>query len=199
MGIVLLDIGNVIVDVDFLRFCMSVSPDGESGAEKLFLRYCASEEKNRFDRGLAAPGEFISGMARDPDIKLMPTFELKMSWQDIFSLKEGSSDAVDQIRQKHRVWIMSDTDPLHFAFLINSFKVLKLAERYFLSYEHGWLKRQPQAFREVLAAAKGKPASDFILLDDRQENCRSAESCGIRAHRFTTWPRALDAVREWES
>ncbi|NTU98202.1 MAG: haloacid dehalogenase, partial [Chlorobiaceae bacterium] len=114
-------------------------------------------------------------------------------------LKPGVAEAAARLQQRHTLWIMSDTDPLHFVYLLDNIPVLKLATRFWLSYEHGWLKRESEAFREVLAAEADRPASDFILLDDREDNCRSAESCGIAAHRFTAWPRALDAVREWES
>ncbi|NTV99339.1 MAG: haloacid dehalogenase [Chlorobiaceae bacterium] len=199
MGVVLLDIGNVIVDVDFHRFCLAVSIDGEQCAETLFRRYCSSEEKNRFDRGLIAPGEYLGLIARDPEVRPMPSGELKELWQDIFSPKKGVEEAVELLRQKHRLWIMSDTDPLHFVFLLNNFPVLKQAERYWLSYEHGRLKSQPESFIEVLNGEVQRSAADFMLLDDREDNCRSAESCGIRAHRFTAWPLALEDVRMWES
>jgi glucose-1-phosphatase len=197
MGIVLLDIGNVIVDVDFHRFCRSASREGERGAEWIFRRYCQSEEKLDFDRGLIAPRTYLAMMAGDPSVRPMSGGELRFLWQDIFSPKKGTVEAVEQLREKHHLWIMSDTDPLHFAFLLNSFPVLKRAERYLLSYEHGWLKRDPEAFLMVPAISRGMVASDFMMIDDREENCRCAESCGIRAHLFNGWKPALDAVREW--
>ena len=36
MSIVLLDIGNVLVDVDFMTFCRKVSRNGEVGAEAIY-------------------------------------------------------------------------------------------------------------------------------------------------------------------
>ncbi|NTV06502.1 MAG: haloacid dehalogenase [Chlorobiaceae bacterium] len=192
MGIILLDIGNVIVDVDFGAFCRAVSRDGEEGAEAIFSRYCISEEKLLFDKGLIAPLDYLGMMAGDPEIRSMPLNELEAAWQNIFTLKEGVAKAIGRLREKHAIWIMSDTDPLHFSFLLNNFPVLKQAERYLLSFEHGYLKREPEFFRELLAAEPERDAREFILIDDREENCRCAEACGIRTHLFIDWPLALD-------
>jgi len=195
MSIMLLDIGNVIVDVDFLRFCRSVARDRESGAALVFDRYCASELKNRFDSGLVAPFDYLGMIAGDPDTRSMPLLELKTAWQDIFSPKPEAGDAVRQLRENHTLWIMSDTDPLHVTFLFNRCQELKLAERYWFSFEHGRLKREREAFLEVLAAS-GRPAEEFILIDDRADNCGSAETCGIRTLLFRNWPETLDRLKD---
>ncbi len=194
MGIILLDIGNVIVEVDFNRFCSSVSRHGAAGAERLFNRYCVSEVKLRFDKGLVAPAEYLSMMAGDPDIRRMPVNELKTAWQDIFTLKEGIEDALLRFRDRHAIWITSDTDPLHFTFLLNNFPVLKQADRYLLSYEHGYLKREPGAFHQILGSVCSRQPDEFLLIDDREDNCRCADACGIPAHLFTGWPRAFEEL-----
>ncbi|NTW82757.1 MAG: haloacid dehalogenase [Chlorobiaceae bacterium] len=192
MGIILLDIGNVIVDVEFKKFCSSVSRHGAAGAERLFNRYCVSEVKLRFDKGLVAPSEYLAMMAGDPEIRRMPINELKTAWQDIFTLTDGIEDAIQRLRKRHAIWITSDTDPLHFTFLLNNFPVLKQASRYLLSYEHGYLKREPGAFTEILGTVFSRQPDEFLLIDDREDNCRCAEACGIRAHLFTGWPRVFE-------
>ncbi|MCF8384087.1 MAG: haloacid dehalogenase [Chlorobium sp.] len=193
MSIILLDIGNVIVDVDFQRFCRSVARDRESGAARIFDRYCTSELKSRFDRGLVAPFDYLGLIAGDPDTQPMPLRDLKTAWQDIFSPKPEAGDAVRRLRENHALWIMSDTDPLHVTFLFNSCPELKQAEQYWLSFEHGWLKREREAFLELLAAA-GRAAGEFILIDDREDNCSCAETCGIRTLLFKNWPETLDRL-----
>lgn len=195
MSIILLDIGNVIVDVDFQRFCRSVARDRASGAARIFERYCTSELKNRFDRGLVAPFDYLGLIAGDADTRSMSPGELKTAWQDIFIPKPEAGDAVRRLRENHTLWIMSDTDPLHVTFLFNRCQELKLAERYWFSFEHGHLKREKEAFQQVLAAA-GRPAGEFILIDDRQDNCRCAETCGIRTILFRNWPEALERLKD---
>lgn len=194
MSIVLLDIGNVLVDVDFMTFCRKVSRNGEVGAEAIYGRYCASELKNRFDKGAIAPSSYLETIAGDPDTRAVCMHELKTAWQNIFVPKPDVSDSVGEILRDHRVWIMSDTDPLHFTRLLNTLPVLRAAERYWLSFERGYLKREPEAFQELLSVS-GRNAGDFVLIDDREDNCRAAATAGIRAVRFRNWSQALQEMR----
>ncbi|MBN1279077.1 MAG: haloacid dehalogenase [Chlorobium sp.] len=190
MAIILLDIGNVLVDVDFMIFCRSVSLHGCHGPDELFGRYCVSERKHLFDRGVLSPVDYLATIAADPDVRPMMRRELKTAWQDIFSPKKETPESVREIMRTHTVWIMSDTDPLHFTALLNKVPILRMAERYWLSFEHGYLKREPGAFHEVISCS-GNNATQFILIDDREDNCRCAESCGIRAVHFRNWTQAL--------
>ncbi|NTV20082.1 MAG: haloacid dehalogenase [Chlorobium limicola] len=195
MSVVLLDIGNVLVDVDFTVFCRKVSRHGENGAEELYGRYCVSEFKDLFDKGAIAPIDYLETIAGDPETRPITIRELKTAWQDIFSPKNEAPESVREMMLSHTVWIMSDTDPLHFTALLNNVPVLRTAERYWLSFEHGYLKREPGAFHEVLSCS-GQNAKQFVLIDDREDNCQCAESCGIKAVHFRDWSQALQELQD---
>jgi HAD superfamily hydrolase (TIGR01509 family) len=190
MGIILLDIGNVVVSVDFMPFCKAVARNGDSGAMTIMGRYCEGNLKDRFDSGMIAPHEFLGMIASDPLTVDMPLHELRLTWQNIFTLQPGCIEAVKQLQARHTVWIMSDTDPLHFAGLINTFPVLRSMERYFLSYEHGYLKRSADAFRHVIDCS-GIDARELILIDDKPVNCAAGRSVGIDSVLFRNWPETL--------
>jgi FMN phosphatase YigB (HAD superfamily) len=190
MGVILLDIGNVLVNVDFMPFCRAVSRDGDASASAIMERYCQSELKERHDTGWIGPREYLGLIAADPLTRDMPLDQLRLAWQDIFTSMPGSANAVETLKRRHELWIMSDTDPLHFAFLIDRFPVLRNMGRYFLSYEHGWLKRWPEAFQHVLDVS-GLDASEFLLIDDREVNIRSCAEVGIASILFRNWPEAL--------
>jgi FMN phosphatase YigB (HAD superfamily) len=190
MGVILLDIGNVLVNVDFMPFCRAASRDGDAGAAAIMERYCQSDLKERHDTGWIGPHEYLAMIDADPLTRDMPLDRLRLAWQDIFTPIPGSAEAVETLRRRHELWIMSDTDPLHFAFLIDRFPVLRNMDRYFLSYEHGWLKRSPEAFRHVLDSS-GLDASEFLLIDDREVNIRSCAKLGIASILFRNWADAL--------
>ena len=106
---------------------------------------------------------------------------------------DGAEEGVEILSREHRLWIISDTDPLHFAFLQTKYPLLRERERYYLSYEHGYMKSSPEAFQHVLNDS-GIAAHEFILIDDKPENCSAAESVGIKSIRFTTWPETITAL-----
>ncbi|HHE32399.1 MAG TPA: haloacid dehalogenase [Chlorobaculum parvum] len=190
MGIILLDIGNVLVNVDFMPFCRAVCRDSESGAERLMDRYCQGEFKDRHDTGRLASFDYLDMIAADPLTLDLPLRQLRLAWQDIFTPLPGSEAAVGQLRQRHELWIMSDTDPLHFTFLLDRFPFLRTMDRHLLSYEHGWLKRSPEAFRYALELA-GRDASGLLLIDDRQVNIDSCRAAGIDSILFRSWRETL--------
>lgn len=120
----------------------------------------------------------------------MPFERLRFAWQDIFTTMPGSEAAVEALRKAHELWIMSDTEPLHFAFLIDRFPLLRNMDRYYLSFEHGYLKHSSEAFYHVLASS-GRPSSEILLIDDRQINITSAAETGITGILFENWPETL--------
>ncbi|NTV68249.1 MAG: haloacid dehalogenase [Chlorobaculum sp.] len=190
MGVILLDIGNVVVNVDFMPFCRTVSRNGEAGAASIMERYCQGDLKDRHDTGWIGPNEYLAMIAADPLTLDLPLDRLRLAWQDIFTPMPDCADALETLRRRHELWIMSDTDPLHFAFLIDRFPVLRSMDRYLLSYEHGWLKRSPEAFRQVLDST-GLDSSMFLLIDDREVNTRSCAETGIGSILFRSWAETL--------
>lgn len=195
MSIILLDIGNVLVSVDFMRFCRDVALDPVSGAPEIYRKYCTGELKEKLETGLIASFEYLDVIARDPNSRALPLHELKLRWQDIFEPLEGAVEAVQRLKERHAVWIMSDTDPLHFTFLLNNYPVLRDADRYYLSFEQGKMKNSVEAFKRVLENS-GCGADEFVLIDDKEENCASASQAGIRSVLFHNWRDTLALLYE---
>jgi len=190
MSIILLDIGNVLVTVDFMSFCRAVAIDLNAGPEEIFRRYCTGELKEKLETGWIGPLEYFAMIARDLQAKAMPLQEIKQHWQDIFEPLEGAVEAVRLLGEKYSLWIMSDTDPLHFTFLLNNYPLLRGADRYYLSFEHGMMKTSVGVFTHVLDSS-GRSADEFVLIDDKAVNCASASQAGIRSIQFQNWPDTL--------
>jgi glucose-1-phosphatase len=193
MSIILLDIGNVLVTVDFMRFCQAVAIDmnaGPEGGEEIFQKYCTGELKEKLETGWIGPLEYLAMIARDPHVKAVSLTVIKQHWENIFEPLEGAVEAVRFLRQKHSLWIMSDTDPLHFTFLLNNYPLLRSADRYYLSFEHGRMKSSVEAFTHVLESS-GREADELILIDDKPENGASASKAGIRSILFQSWQDTL--------
>jgi len=194
MGIILLDIGNVLVNVDFMPFCQTVCRDPVSGVAQLMARYCQGELKERHDCGRIASFDFLDMIADDLLTLDLPLHQLRLAWQDIFTPVPGSEEAVAHLWRHHELWIMSDTDPLHFAFLLDRFPLLRNMDRYLLSYEHGYLKRSPEAFRYALDMS-GRDPAEFLLIDDRTLNIDYCASMGIEGLLFRSWDDTLASPR----
>ncbi len=198
MSIILLDIGNVIASVDFFRFCRGVVPDDSSDLQAVYRKYCEGELKTKFDQGIIAPLDYLCMIGRDSLTGNFSHGKIRELWQDVFSPLEGAEEGVETLSREHQLWVMSDTDPLHFAFLLNQYSFLREWERYYLSYQHGFLKSSPEAFAYLLDDS-GLAAHEFVLIDDRPENCSSAAVVGIKSIIFETWPETVAAIAALQS
>ncbi len=190
MRIILLDVGNVLVSVNFMRFCRAVAVEPVAGADELFRKYCGGELKNQLETGWVAPLEYLAIIAGDPLSRVMSLQEIRQYWQDIFELLEGAVEAVSLLKESHSLWIMSDTDPLHFTFLLNNYPLLRSVDRYYLSFEQGKMKTTVDAFTSILQSS-GRSADEFLLIDDKAVNCASASQAGIRSIQFQNWQDTL--------
>ncbi|ARM31558.1 HAD family hydrolase [Prosthecochloris sp. HL-130-GSB] len=185
MTTVLLDIGNVIVNVDFLRFSSRVARSG-SHVQCVHDRFCTGEVKDAFDRGQVSSESFLQYLIDDDCTAELSTEEACLAWQSIFSLVDGAREGVRYLRERYAVWFMSDTDPLHARWLLDQYDLFQGAEGFLFSYRHGALKTESAAFTHALQAT-GCPPEQLLLIDDKSENGRVCSMSGIGFLDFRSW------------
>ena len=95
---------------------------------------------------------------------------------DIVPLVEG-------LKSDHRLVLASNTDRIHFPYAVQHFGGLQHFNRYFLSYEMGLLKPEPEFFHRVLRDLHVSPV-DCVFIDDTVENVAAAASIGIQTLKF---------------
>lgn len=106
-------------------------------------------------------------------------------WNGLLSLNEAIIPVVEQLRCRHRIVLASNTDPIHFAYAVEGFPLLKNFEHQFLSYEMGLAKPDPAFFHHVLQTLD-VPAAACIFIDDRAENVEAALAACITSYRFVS-------------
>jgi len=80
-------------------------------------------------------------------LSLATLVEASRSWQSMFRSIRGSEASIRWLLQTFPVWIASDTDSLHFSYIIEQWPILTDAERAFVSYELGATKSEPWFLR----------------------------------------------------
>ncbi|MGR8979128.1 MAG: haloacid dehalogenase [Gammaproteobacteria bacterium] len=190
MKVILLDVGNVVLNVDFSVFCNSLSGGDAEKGSRLYNKYCKGQLKEAFDSGNLSSSEFFRMAALEANDSAIDVDEVKRYWVKIFSEIEGSNNAIEQLKENFSIWIVSDTDPIHSNFFLNEYPILKQVERCYFSYSIGKLKSDPGFFDYVLQSS-GREPSDFFLIDDKAVNCQSATSKGIDFDLFTDWKTTL--------
>lgn len=175
---VIFDLGRVIVDVDVHRLAGVVfSRMSQADVERLIIAVMGDELMMRFNTGKVGPQEFYEGLAER--FGLAPGFEeFKDLWCGVFSPIAGMEEIIRQLNGAYRLGLLSDTDPLHWAYLHSTYPVLSLFARPTLSFEVGVVKPDPAIF---LAAAKNvdTPVERCLYIDDLAANVQGAVAVGM--------------------
>ncbi|MEM7364450.1 MAG: hypothetical protein AAF525_10535 [Pseudomonadota bacterium] len=184
--VILLDLGRVVVDLTLDDWSRTVCPDDPDYAIRVFWQ---SPDKQAGDIGRQSPDVLLQRMVDDDRSSLSTLAEARRVWQTMFRSVQGSESSIRWLVQTFPVWIASDTDSLHFPYIIEQWPMLTDVERAFVSYEIGATKSEPGFFEAVIDASI-VPAECLILIDDRAVNCERAVSLGMQAIEFQDWSQA---------
>ena len=178
--IVIFDLGGVLVNLDWDKVCDTLQQHTDS-----------KDVRSEVVNGpivISAMEGALTTRAYHQELcrKLKANFayeEFVEIWNGLLSANDAIVPVVERLKADHRLVLASNTDPIHFAYSIEHFPVLKNFERYFLSYEMKLLKPDAAYYRYVLEALD-VPANDCVFIDDRPENVDAAQGVGIASIRF---------------
>ncbi|MCB9357453.1 MAG: HAD-IA family hydrolase [Calditrichaeota bacterium] len=187
----LVDLGNVLLGLDFERFVARAAERGTRSREEIRERYIHGESKSSFERGRCTPSEFLDEMR---DYLNWPKTEashekLRDIWCDIFDEFPGARDALEQLKLMGRVWVLSDTDPLHIQWVSRNFSWALDVDQVLTSYERGKLKSDPGVFEGIVKESGLKP-EQILFIDDLQKNIEAASKASVSTHLFASWENA---------
>lgn len=191
---VVFDIGGVLLSFDHMKACKAIGARCAMSAEEVYERVFTSGLEASYDRGMPT-GEFYGEVSKRLAIKApfdVPPDEFGLLWSDIFEENPGIEEVVRTLSGMVRLFILSNTNPLHYEFAAGRFPFLNdCFEAAFLSYEIGEGKPSPVIYRTVVEKTGLKP-EELFYIDDREEHVEAAKALGIRSLRFTS----IEALKE---
>ena len=183
---VALDLGNVLVKVDHFRFCRGLA--GHAGAnltpEEVFAAVFDASLEPGYDTGRLSSEEFYR--------RIMSHFRLALPypifcrlWTEIFEPMEGMAEVVAHLQSKYPLFLVSNTNSLHFDYIKERFPFLRYFLKFILSFQVG--SRKPEAeIYQALIRAVGHPPQQILFLDDKLPFVEAARPHGLIAWPFTT-------------
>jgi len=107
----------------------------------------------------------------------------KKIWNEIFKENDGIDMLIERFKKDFMLFLLSNTNELHFEYVKEEYPVINKFDRWVLSYEAGIRKPEPEIFQIALNKAGVKP-NETIFIDDIRENVEGAESIGINSVEF---------------
>jgi glucose-1-phosphatase len=193
------DMGHVFVDFDWAEVCRGFCSRAAISSEqfKPILKHIGSlgYENGHISttKLLHAINEQMAIHSREAPIS---EAEFHALWNATFEENPHMAALLQKLKNKYRVFLLSNTNESHWQFLDNKYAVSRHFEELVLSYEVGHSKPQPQIYQEVLKRA-GVTAEKALFIDDLEANILAGAELGMNVIHFKNQPQLEDELRHF--
>lgn len=180
---VMLDLGNVIVPVDFRRCHAVLAAVCSIPANEIPKRIGSTGLMQRFETGQVTPADFVREVSEILGMKVSYA-EFWEIWSGIFAPEPILPESViAALGRERRLLLLSNTNVIHFEMIEQRFPLLRHFHDYVLSYKVGAMKPDARIYREAIARA-GCRAEECFFADDIAAFVEGARAHGIDAVQF---------------
>jgi glucose-1-phosphatase len=181
----LFDLGGVIVDVD-LNWARDAWCETTGGSNADFDRvFLDSGVKDRIDRGEMSESQALDKVRQLFGQELQDE-QIRASWTSCLRARPYSGQLVHAVAQRTRCAVLSNTDPMHSAWIEEHSGVNESISQWVYSYQCGSMKPEAAIFRFALNELCVE-AEQTLLIDDRPENVAAARDLGMNAIHYTSF------------
>lgn len=175
------DLGNVLVNVEYERFIVKLKQNGVSDEQYMNFFKGGNYRLLGYESGDISTEEFVSKCLTGLNLT-MEHDEYANAFNDMFTEIEPMSSLVRRLKMenKYRLFLLSNTSPLHFEYITKQYDYVNLLEKFALSYELNSLKPDDIIYEKTIEHL-GIVPGESLFIDDLPENCEAAERHGIKA------------------
>jgi epoxide hydrolase-like predicted phosphatase len=180
---VFFDLGNVVipfnVDLAYARM-------GElcgCPSQEVAARIRATGLVRPFEKGEIAAEPFVRELSAA--LRLSINYREFCDWWSCVFLPDTlvSEALLEDLRSRYRLLALSNTNPIHFAMVKETYPLLRHFDDFVLSYQVGAAKPEAKIYQEAIARAQCNPEGCFFT-DDLAVNVQAAREHGMDAVQF---------------
>ncbi len=193
---VILDLGNVIVPVDFRRCHDALAGVCSYPVNEIPKRIRSTGLVERFETGEASPDDFFRKVSTVLNMNVTYA-EFWDIWSSIFAPEPIiPENMLEGLCRERRLLLLSNTNVIHFAMIQQKHSpLLRHFHSCVLSYEVGALKPSPRIYQEAIARAGCLPEECFFT-DDNAPFVAGAQQQGIDAVQFESLEQLQQDLRD---
>ncbi|HOK98925.1 MAG: HAD family phosphatase [Bacteroidales bacterium] len=183
----LLDLGGVLVSIDFTRMANAFEKLGISKFHEMYSHQQQIELFDRFDRGQVSEDNFRTALLNLCSCRHITAEQFDQAWnQIIVDVPDAVLNCLRHLAQQFNLFVLSNTNSIHIRFLYRylfEVKGVHNFEAYFkkvyYSYQMGYRKPEVAIFEQVLVDAKIDPQRT-LFIDDTPANIEAAKLLGFQ-------------------
>lgn len=192
--LVIFDLGGVLVRLQPQRFLAKLAQDSGKPVEELQRIAEAPKLLEALELGRLSPRQFHEHLRQQVGVAW--TFEeFAAAWNSILSENTDTTWLLPRLRQRYKLLAMSNTNPLHHDYILQTWPVFTHLHHWATSYEIGYRKPEPQMYQFALRQADVPPHA-AVFVDDVERHVAMAKRLGLTAIHFTD---GLELEREFRA
>ena len=170
--------------VDHLRFCRRLATLTGLTPGEVYARVFESDLEPGYDTGRLSSEEFHRRLADHFGVAL-PFPQFASWWSDIFDPMEGMAKLVRHLAARYPLYLLSNTNPLHFSYIRENYALLDYFQSFILSFEVGSRKPEPGIY-QALIRRTGLAPDQCLFVDDKLPFVTAAQEQGLQSWQFTS-------------
>jgi len=198
IGVIFFDLGNVILPFNHYQIAEKLSrftKREDSQDPKKIFSYLFNFENgaiNGYEVGKVSSLDFFQSLKEH--LQLTLSFEEFIPiWNDIFWENLEVSEIIRSLKGKKRLGLLSNTNPLHFDYILLKFPVVQIFDKWILSHEVGFKKPALEIFQSAIEWACVEPER-ILFIDDMKSHVEVAISLGMQGIHFTSATQLREAL-----
>jgi putative hydrolase of the HAD superfamily len=182
--LIISDFGGVICTFDYRIFCRRLARRIGRDAEEIYAAVYDGDLHAKFEQGRLSGPEYHRRVMERFGAEV-PYAEFFPMYGDIFTEIPGTGDLLRRLHTRYPLYLLSDTNEIHFGYVKQTVAVIRLFDQCIVSYEVGAMKPEPRIYQEALRRS-GLPADACVFIDDRPGNVEGARRVGMHAFQFVS-------------
>jgi len=188
--VILYDLGNVILPFNHFQIAEKLSRFSQriefQDPAKIFsyLFDFGKGAVNGYEVGRVSSLEFFQSLKKFLQLSL--SFEEFIPiWNDIFLENQEVSQIILSQKGKWKLGLLSNTNPLHFDYILSKFPIIRVLDQWVLSHEVGFKKPAVEIFQKAIEWTKVEPRK-ILFIDDMEKHVEVAVSLGMQGIHFVS-------------
>ena len=188
---IVFDVGKVLVDFNFDSFVSFISNRGAQVAST--GEFIERTRLLDYETGALTDEQFLG------NINLLLEHpaahdELTHHWRRVFSPIPEMLELAVQCKLRYRVFLLSNTNPLHWSYLEETFNLQNRSHGAMTSFRAKAMKPALEIYQATADAFSLEPAQT-VFIDDIQKHVTAAQGLGWHALKHEGYQATLDALR----
>ncbi len=193
--VIVFDLGQVLIKFDLelaLRRLLEVC---NASFEDVATFFTLSDAERLFTEGKISGREFYDKVKSRFNITV-DFAEFCVKYNTIFEIDKEVEDIIVELKKNYRIATLSNTNEIHFDYIMETYPVMKLFDEYVVSFREKCQKPHYEIFQKALTRL-GVAPTNVVFIDDNEANVIAAGQIGIRSIHYESPHELVEKLRKY--